>query len=149
MTTTRPTKPDGIPWMMPYLVVSSAERSLEFYEKAFGFTRTVEMPGPDGKIMHAEMSYKDCRFMFASQGNQGCKVVPPKANGADGPVNFYFYTDDVERAYQRALGAGAESVTAPQDMFWGDRIATVRDPDGYLWSMAKNVGEFDASKMVA
>lgn len=145
MSLQRPCKPADVPWLMAYLFVTSAEKSLDFYEKAFGFERTVAMPGPDGKVMHAEMRYKDCRFMFSPCTN----AAPPKARGVDGPVNFYFYTQDVEGAYQRALGAGAESVSAPQDMFWGDRMATVRDPDGYLWSMATNVGDFDASKMIA
>jgi uncharacterized glyoxalase superfamily protein PhnB len=32
-------------------------------------------------------------------------------------------------------------------MFWGDRMVRLRDPDGYLWSFATKVGEFDPSKM--
>jgi uncharacterized glyoxalase superfamily protein PhnB len=34
----------------------------------------------------------------------------------------------------------------PADQFWGDRIAVFKDPDGYHWTFATNVGEFDAAK---
>jgi PhnB protein len=35
--------------------------------------------------------------------------------------------------YQRALDAGATSVTRPTNMPWGDRASRVRDPLGNIW----------------
>jgi len=32
-------------------------------------------------------------------------------------------------------------------MFWGDRIAKILDFDGYSWTFATKVREFDPSKM--
>jgi hypothetical protein len=29
--------------------------------------------------------------------------------------------------------------TAVEDMFWGDRMGTVRDPFGYSWSLASHI----------
>jgi PhnB protein len=34
----RPFKPEGIPALLPYMTVKNAEASVDFYEKAFGFT---------------------------------------------------------------------------------------------------------------
>jgi uncharacterized glyoxalase superfamily protein PhnB len=45
--------------------------------------------------------------------------------------------------YEQARGAGMQSVMKPDDMFWGDRMCTVEDPDGYRWSLATNVADFD------
>ncbi len=39
---------------------------------------------------------------------------------------------DVDALYERALKAGAKSLMAPEDMFWGDRYAQVADPFGHL-----------------
>lgn len=36
----------------------------------------------------------------------------------------------VDRQYQALIAAGHTSVSAPFDAFWGQRYATVRDPDG-------------------
>jgi PhnB protein len=35
----------------------------------------------------------------------------------------------------------------PQDMFWGDRMCNLLDPDGHSWSFATNVADFDPSKV--
>lgn len=35
----------------------------------------------------------------------------------------------------------------PEDMFSGDRMVQLPDPDGYPWSFATVVGAFDPSKV--
>jgi uncharacterized glyoxalase superfamily protein PhnB len=44
--------------------------------------------------------------------------------------------DDVDRAWRRAVDAGAEIVMPLQLMFWGDRYGQLRDPFGVLWALA-------------
>lgn len=48
--------------------------------------------------------------------------------------NLNLQVDDVDAWFKRATDAGAEPVMEPQDMFWGDRYAQVRDPFGVLWA---------------
>ena len=62
------------------------------------------------------------------------------------PLNFYVYCPDVDRVAADAKAAGATIERPPEDMFWGDRTASIRDPDGYLWMFATKKGEFDPSK---
>ena len=52
------------------------------------------------------------------------------------PAFLYLYLDDADTAYRRALEAGAIVIEEPQDMFYGDRRATVRDPFGNIWQIA-------------
>jgi len=40
------------------------------------------------------------------------------------------------RRNRRALESGAISMEEPQDMFYGDRRATVKDPFGNIWQIA-------------
>jgi uncharacterized glyoxalase superfamily protein PhnB len=39
-------------------------------------------------------------------------------------------SDDVDVTFERLVGHGYEAVVAPFDAFWGQRYATVHDPDG-------------------
>ena len=51
--------PDGYPQVTPYLIVDGAEAAIDFYSKVFGATERMRMPGPDGKIGHAEIEIGD------------------------------------------------------------------------------------------
>lgn len=51
-------------------------------------------------------------------------------------VGLHLYVEDVDAQYQRALDAGATSLSEPKDQFYGDRSASVTDPFGHLWFLA-------------
>ena len=55
------------------------------------------------------------------------------------PAFIYLYVDDCDATYQRALDAGATSVKEPEDQFYGDRNATVRDSVGNSWGIATHI----------
>lgn len=140
----RPAKPAGMSWISAYLTVRDSDASLDFYQRAFGFEKKLAMPGPDGKTKHAEMTYRDGVIMFGPEGN--CPTRTPASSGIDSPIGLYIYCNDVDAAFARATAAGAQAVSPPTDMFYGDRICSLRDPDGYVWHFATNVADFDPSK---
>lgn len=39
---------------------------------------------------------------------------------------------DADATYERSRAAGAASVEAPADQPWGERVASVRDPAGFV-----------------
>src|SRR5262245_50989614 len=51
--------PEGYHTVTPYLVQNDTKRALEFYTKAFGAETKTSMPGPGGRIMHAEIKIGD------------------------------------------------------------------------------------------
>jgi PhnB protein len=53
----------------------------------------------------------------------------------DGVSALYAYVDDVDRQLARARQAGA-AVKEAEDKPWGDRIASIIDPDGHRWVLA-------------
>lgn len=140
----RPPRQPGYPWMVPYLVVKDPDASLEFYQRAFGFEKRMAMPGPDGKVKHAEMVYRDTMIMFGPEG--GCPARTPATSGTPSPVGLYVYVEDVDALFARATAAGAKADRAPQDMFYGDRVCQLTDPDGHSWSFGTNVADFDPTK---
>ncbi len=143
----RPYKCDTWPGMIPYITVADASRSISFYKEAFGFELGDKPMEQDGKILHAEMTFLDTRIMFCPEGAFGVESKTPNNSSQKCPMGLYVYCKDVKDHYEKAIAAGATSISAPEDMFWGDRMCRIEDPDGYIWSFAQNVGDHDPSKM--
>lgn len=139
--------PDGSHTLTPNITVHDAASALDFYQKAFGAEEIMRMPGPGGKIMHAEVRIGDSQLMLADEmpemGNKG-----PKSYGGT-PVTFYVYVNDVDASWKRALGAGAKETLPLGDMFWGDRTGQVEDPFGHRWTLAQHVKDVSPDEMKA
>ncbi|MEQ1438319.1 VOC family protein [Fontimonas sp. SYSU GA230001] len=141
-------RPQGRDWpaLAPYLTVRDASLSLEFYRDAFGFeVEGMVMRDADGRVTHAGMRLGDACIMFAPQGMSD-QMQAPAVSGAPDSLSLYVYVPDVDAHAERAQDAGAAMLQGPADQFWGDRTAIFKDPDGYHWTFATNVGAFDASK---
>ncbi len=145
----RPPCPPGYPHVIPYFVVKDADAAMAFYQKAFGFEKRMAMPGPDGKTGHAELTFHDSMIMLgpvSAHASSEWPHKPPALSKMVSPITLYVYCDDVDALHARAVEAGGKSIRPPQDQFYGDRTCTVEDPDGYWWSFATNVADFDPSK---
>ncbi len=117
--------PAGYHTVTPFINVKGVAKMIDFLTSALGAEEVMRMPGPDGTVMHAEVSIGNSRLMLGE----------PMQTGASTSA-FYVYVSDVDSMYKRATGAGAKSVSQPADQFWGDRMATVQDPFGNTWSLA-------------
>lgn len=127
--------PEGYQTVTPMLMFKDARKALEFYRRAFGAEERLVMPGPDGKgVMHAELRIGNSIIMMGEEHPQEqCKSAETIGGS---PVSFYIYLENVDEAFRTALAAGAEARMPVDDMFWGDRAGTVRDPFGYDWTLA-------------
>lgn len=129
--------PEGYQTLTPTLVFKDARKAIEFYRKAFGAEERFVMPGPDGKgIMHAEVRIGSSLMMLGEE-NPLCPCKSAETMGGS-PISFYVYVDNVDEVFRIAVAAGAEVEMPVNDMFWGDRMGTVRDPFGYSWSLASH-----------
>ncbi|UCC44900.1 MAG: hypothetical protein JSU65_02945, partial [Candidatus Zixiibacteriota bacterium] len=99
----------------------------------------------DGSLMHAEMVHRDTVLMIGSESEQQEQLSARTLKGS--PVSFYLYVDEVDNFFQKARQAAAEVVSEPKDQFWGDRTCTVRCPEGYQWTFAQNVADFDPNNI--
>lgn len=120
--------------LIAYLTVSDPKAAMSLYEKALGAVSEFVMDGPDGSIMHAEMTIDGSRFMLSGEW-PGMSEAPSGRS----PVNFMLYVNNADESMQRAIEAGMSKVDEPEDMFWGDRIAKVSDGHGYEWTFAHQV----------
>jgi PhnB protein len=128
--------PDGYHSVTPTLVVNGAAKLIDFVKEAFGAEEAFRMPAPTGEIMHAEVRIGDSVLML----NDAMRQSPTSSV-------LFIYVTDVDRVYQRALKAGASSLSEPANMFWGDRMAQVKDMFGNQWSIATHVEDVPPQEM--
>ena len=121
--------PDGYHSITPYLIVEGAHKLLEFIEKAFDGQILLKMQNNEGKIAHAEIKIGDS-IMMLSEASEEWKPTQ---------TMLHLYVEDIDATYQKALAAGAVSVKEPKDEFYGDRMASVKDPLGNLWGIATHI----------
>jgi PhnB protein len=137
--------PDGYPHVTPYLCVDGASAAIEFYSKVFGARERMRIPGPGGKIGHAELEIGDSLLMLADE-YPDMGVRGPKAIGGS-PVTISVYVERVDDVFARALAGGATALRPVQDQFYGDRSGQFEDPFGHRWSVATHVEDVAPDEM--
>ena len=127
--------PRGFHTLTSYLVAPDADALVEFLKKTFGAEETFRSgPGSQGG-MHCEVRIDDSKLMVGG-GGPGFSWKGEAKLGA-----FHVYVPDCDATYERALQAGGTSVGKPEDQFYGERSATVRDAAGNHWYIATHKGE--------
>ena len=128
--------PAGHHTVTPHLIMNDASSALDWYAKALGAEILARAPGPDGKIMHAEIRVGNSIIMLNDEMGGGRSA---KALGGS-PASLWLYVDDCDALFKRAVAAGATvppgPMGAPADQFWGDRCGAIVDPEGYSWTIA-------------
>ena len=137
--------PDGYPRVTPYLAVDGASAAIEFYKKVFGAQERMRMPGPDGKIGHAELNFGDSLIMLADEFPDMEHRSPKSLGGT--PVTISVYVDNVDDVFERAVEEGATELRAVENQFYGDRSGQFEDPFGHRWSVATHVEDVPAEEL--
>jgi PhnB protein len=123
--------PDGYRSINPYIFLKDAARAIEFYNRAFGTRERMRMAQPDGRIGHAELEFGDSVIMLSDENLEMGAKSPQTVGGS--PINLLLYVEDVDGFVKKAVDQGASIVRPVEDMFYGDRVATIADPFGYQW----------------
>ena len=138
--------PEGVSVVTPYLCVANAAKAIEFYQRVFDARETMRFTEPgSGRIGHAELKLGRGTIMLSDEYPEMGIKGPEK--GARSPVSIHLYVPDVDDVYQRALAAGATSERAPEDQFYGDRAANIRDPWGHSWFLATRIEDVSDEEM--
>ncbi len=129
--------PEGYHTVTPLLSVKGAVKLIDFLKNAFGAVEVYRFSSPDGTVRHAEVKIGDSVVMLG----EACVESPAM------PVSLYLNLNDTDATYKKALAAGGEKVAAPEEMFWGDRVATVKDFAGNRWWIATHVEELSSEEL--
>ncbi|HJS78115.1 MAG TPA: VOC family protein, partial [Burkholderiales bacterium] len=96
----------------PYLAIRGAARAIDFYKNAFGAKEVMRMPGPAGKLGHAELRFGDSKIMLSDE-YEDMNFLGPQARGGT-PVQIHLYVKDVDATVAKAVQLGAKVVRAVQ-----------------------------------
>lgn len=115
------------------LYVPDVERTIAFYEAAFGLTRKFVSEGSEyGELDTGAATLAFAQEDFAEEGRKGLKTTPLRPDATPPAFEIGFATDDVQSDYDAAVAAGATPVLAPTEKPWGQTVAYLRDCDGAL-----------------
>jgi len=137
--------PDGYAAVTPYLVIQGAGAAIEYYKKVFGATERMRMDAPGGMIGHAEITVGSSVIMLADESpDMGFRG--PKTFGGT-PVSLMLYVPNVDEVFKRAVDAGAKQLRPVENQFYGDRMGTLEDPFGHVWSIGTHVEDVAPEEM--
>lgn len=137
--------PAGMHSVTPHLICAGAADAIAFYIKAFNAVEVFRLPGPEGKLMHAQLRIGDSTIMLVDE-MPNCGALGPKALKGS-PISLHLYVENADAAFARAVAAGASVKVELQDMFWGDRYGVVEDPFGHQWSIATHIRDVGPEEM--
>ncbi len=127
--------------VIPGLQYRDAHAAIAWLERVLGFERKAVYTAPDNTVQHAELRLGEGMVMLGGVRRDGplagVSTTPAEAGGRV-TSGTYIVVADCGPVWERAKAAGAEVVMPLQRMDYGGQSFSIRDPEGYLWS----VGEY-------
>ncbi len=126
----------------PSMLYHDAPQAIEWLCTAFGFERHLVVPGPEGTVLHAQLTYGNGMVMIGSAETFEFPEVlkTPREVGGVGTQEVCVCVEDADAHYTRALAAGGAIVSPLEDKPYGGRGYSCRDPEGHVW----HFGTYDA-----
>jgi uncharacterized glyoxalase superfamily protein PhnB len=125
------TKPQLYGTVYPSLTYDDALAAIDWLCRAFGFTQRLVVPGPDGTVMHSELSLGQAVIMASSPKPDQGRVSPRGRSGVSHALSFSI--PDPDAHFARAKAAGAVILRELQDEDYGSRGYLAKDPEGHQW----------------
>ena len=133
------TIPAGYHAVTPWIIAKGATELVDFMKEAFGAEEAEgsRMTNEDGTISHVELKIGDSVVM----------AFDAKEDWPDTPAFLRLYVKNGDATYERALRAGASSVTEMTNLPFGDRVGRVRDAWGNIWWIHEHIEDVAADDM--
>lgn len=120
--------------------VNDVEKTISFYETAFGFTRKFIAPGNEYGELDTGATTLSFAAVSLAKKNLPDGFIQTTSSGKPFGIEIAFATKNVEAAYNNAINAGATAVSPAQTKPWGQTVAYVRDMDGVLIEICTPMG---------
>jgi len=131
--------------VFPYLCVRGGKAAIEFYTRVFGAQETLRIPGPDGRIGHAQLKFGPATIMLADEHPEH-GIGSPLTYGGTG-TRIHLHVDNVDALAKRAADAGATILMPPTDQPHGERQCRLRDPFGHEWLLGHEIEKVSYEEM--
>jgi PhnB protein len=135
--------PEGYQTVTPMITYDDTRKAIDWYKKALGAEELYTAAGPDGKVMHAEITIGSSRLMLHDEmhGSKSAKSL------GGSPVVLWVFVENCDALFDRAVAAGAKATMPVEDQFWGDRGGTLTDPFGVGWWIATHKEDLTPQEM--
>jgi PhnB protein len=143
MTKKPTTRPRGYRTCTTSLAVGDVDAALTFYAKAFDAEVTAKDSEENTQFATLKIGNS---MLFVTQGWQATGHLP-LAGVVSNPVSQHMYVDNIEAMLENAVKAGAIQISELQDTYWGEKCATIRDPFGHIWTIAKRIEQLSAGDL--
>jgi uncharacterized glyoxalase superfamily protein PhnB len=126
--------------------------AMRWLEQAFGFETTQLVVDAEGRVGHAEMSFRGSPVEIAGEwaGPQlgGAAMKSPESLQGAGTQFIRVSVDGgIDEHCARARAAGARITQEPEDQFYGARTFRARDPEGHVWNFSQEIGQPSVEEM--
>ena len=131
--------------VVPHIYVEGAAEAIAFYARAFGAEELFRIDGPDGRIVHAELSVCGSTVMLGDPDRR--LYGEPRRLGAC-TAGLHLFLDDNAAVQRRAVEAGCVAIQPPTSMAYGASSASVQDPFGHVWVLLTWQEDLSSAEMV-
>jgi uncharacterized glyoxalase superfamily protein PhnB len=130
--------PPGWPRIASALYYQEPAKAIDWLCRAFGFEVRIKVEGQDGSIEHSELVFAEGLVMVGGTRARFPYRRSPRSIDGGNTQNMMVYVDDVEAHCARARAAGAEVVSEPSTVdygeeYWEDRGYEAEDLEGHHW----------------
>ena len=128
----------------PGIKVRDMQRSLDFYIKSLGFMTMDKLVRKNGKIAHASIGIESPVLTLSPIDSVRTPQFKKelKENKLGVGVRFHFGMTGARKLddyFIELKRKGIRIINEPKTEFWGERIFTVEDPDGYTLTFSEHV----------
>jgi len=116
------------------LNVRRGAEAIEFYTRAFGAATLSRIDGENGSVV-AHLSIGKGDFWVADESTAHQNFSPETLGGSS--MRMVLVVDDPHAAFDRAVAAGASSISPVRDEPYGWRIGRIADPFGHHWEIGR------------
>jgi len=132
---------EGYSTLTPVIITKDARATMKGYQHALGVEVRETMDCPQsGNLMHACLTIGNSTIFLGQE-------APIQGFALTERQELYLYVENAENALKKAVEAGWEALSKPEDMFWGDRIAAVKDIDGNTWKLVQAIRDVSQEEM--
>jgi PhnB protein len=138
--------PPGLSSLTAQLTCKDAAREIEFLKTVFGAEELARSMSPDGRsIWHAILRMGNSTIFVNDEDPRMGAYAPTPDHPAH--TTIWFYGPDCDAVFKKAVAAGSKAISPLTDMFWGDRVGDIIDPQGYRWSIATHQKDLTAEEL--
>lgn len=125
--------PKGFRSITASLSVQDVSAAIAFYSSAFAAEVIDTLCAPDSEeMLHAQIKIAGTTLLLSLN-------KAALSTAGTGHVTLHHYLEDIEGTYQAAIDAGALPESPVIKTWWGDLNASLIDPFGNRWNLAKRI----------